>query len=265
MTEGTAPNRPRVTSREIGPRTRALCWAFGIALVAAGGVAAFVSDNQAGTTALVLFGGLLLFIAITERVPLLIEVGTAKLDTSYEDTDFVFEAGREAASATPEVDPAPADSRPSETDRRRVLGGHYRGAVAARAAGITYRQLDYWARTELITPTHLRTGELGGRAYTGNDVILLRLVKELLDSGLSLQEIRHIIEALRSIDLVGSRGMYMKHDRDGVQITSEIGPSDLALPSTIIRLDSTIDRVVQTLDLFDQDPHDELSARRETL
>src|SRR6218665_786037 len=29
----------------------------------------------------------------------------------------------------------------------------YRGAIAARAAGISYRQLDYWARTELVKPT----------------------------------------------------------------------------------------------------------------
>src|SRR3546814_13292229 len=81
MTDQGRSKPPRVTSVEIGPRTRILCWAFGITLVAAGAVAAFVSNNQAGTTALVLFGGLLLFIAITRRIPLLIEVGTAKLDT----------------------------------------------------------------------------------------------------------------------------------------------------------------------------------------
>lgn len=251
MTDDPSAKPPRITSVEIGPRTRALCWVFGVALVSAGGVAAFVSDNQAGTTALVLFGGLLLFIAITQRVPLLIEVGTAKLDTSYyEASDSVFEAGRDAAAPEPEIEPASPDLTVSESDRRRVLGSLYRGAVAARAAGITYRQLDYWARTELVTPT---TGddEVGGRRFSGNTVVLLRLVKELLDSGLSLQQIRQIIETLRPVDLAGLRGMYLVHDRNAIQITAEIKSTDFALPSTVVRLDPAVDRVVQTLAAFD--------------
>ncbi|HCS61972.1 MAG TPA: hypothetical protein DIW46_11365 [Microbacterium sp.] len=253
MTDDTGAKPPRITSVEIGPRTRALCWVFGIALVTAGGVAAFVSDNQAGTTALVLFGGLLLFIAITQRVPLLIEVGTAKLDTSYyEASDSVFEAGRDATAADPEIELASPDSAVSEADRRRVLGSPYRGAVAARAAGITYRQLDYWARTELVSPTASAIGdEVATRRFAGNDVVLLRLVKELLDSGLSLQQIRHIIDTLRPVDLAGLRGMYLVHDRNGIQITAEIRSTDFSLPSTVVRLDPAIDRVVQTLDAFD--------------
>lgn len=263
MTDDTSAKPPRITSVEIGPRTRALCWVFGIAVVTAGGVAAFVSDNQAGTTALVLFGGLLLFIAITRRVPLLIEVGTAKLDTSYEATDFVFEAGRDAASGDPEPEQAPAELTASDADRRRVLSGGYRGAVAARAAGITYRQLDYWVRTELLTPTKIRDDQFNTREYSGNDVILLRIVKELLDAGLSLQEIRHVIETLRPVDLAGLRGMYVKHDRNGVQLTPEISASDLSLPSTVIPLDPAIDRIVQALDPFEPTVDDELTNRRD--
>src|SRR3546814_18257827 len=74
------------------------------------------------------------------------------------------------------------------------------GVVAAMAAGITYRQLDYWVRTELVTPTHRvdNPGEARGALFSPNDVILLRVVKELLDLGLSLQEIDRTSTRLNS-------------------------------------------------------------------
>jgi DNA-binding transcriptional MerR regulator len=69
--------------------------------------------------------------------------------------------------------------------------GGYRGAVAARAAGITYRQLDYWARTALVEPS-VRGAEGSGsqRLYGFRDILVLKLVKRLLDTGISLQQIR---------------------------------------------------------------------------
>ena len=74
----------------------------------------------------------------------------------------------------------------------------YRGAVAARAAGITYRQLDYWARTGLVVPS-IRNAEGSGtqRLYSFRDILLLRVVKRFLDVGISLQQIRVAIEHLR--------------------------------------------------------------------
>lgn len=74
----------------------------------------------------------------------------------------------------------------------------YRGAVAARAAGITYRQLDYWARTELVEPTvRGATGSGSQRLYGFRDILVLKLVKRLLDTGISLQQIRTAVEHLR--------------------------------------------------------------------
>jgi hypothetical protein len=59
----------------------------------------------------------------------------------------------------------------------------YRGAVAARAAGITYRQLDYWARTELVVPTvRDASGSGSQRLYGFQDILVLKLVKRLLDT-----------------------------------------------------------------------------------
>lgn len=73
----------------------------------------------------------------------------------------------------------------------------YSGTVAAKAAGITYRQLDYWARTELVEPS-LKSAEGSGsqRLYSFHDVLVLRLVKRLLDTGISLQQIRIAVNQL---------------------------------------------------------------------
>jgi DNA-binding transcriptional MerR regulator len=67
----------------------------------------------------------------------------------------------------------------------------YRGTVACAAAGITYRQLDYWARTGLVGPSLTPTAGSGaGRLYNFRDIIILKIVKRLLDTGVSLHNIR---------------------------------------------------------------------------
>ncbi|SDM60762.1 MerR HTH family regulatory protein [Actinomyces ruminicola] len=73
----------------------------------------------------------------------------------------------------------------------------YRGPVACRAAGITYRQLDYWARTGLVEPS-IRSAKGSGsqRLYAFRDILLLKIVKRLLDTGVSLQQIRVAVNAL---------------------------------------------------------------------
>jgi len=74
----------------------------------------------------------------------------------------------------------------------------YRGPVACKAVGITYRQLDYWARTGLVEPTvRPATGSGTQRLYGFRDMLVLRVVKRLLDSGVSLQQIRSAVEHLR--------------------------------------------------------------------
>ena len=73
----------------------------------------------------------------------------------------------------------------------------YRGTTAATAAGITYRQLDYWARTELVVPTvQVAQGSGSQRLYSFRDILVLKLVKRLLDTGISLQQIRVAVEQL---------------------------------------------------------------------
>jgi DNA-binding transcriptional MerR regulator len=74
----------------------------------------------------------------------------------------------------------------------------YRGPTACAAAGITYRQLDYWARTGLVEPT-VRSAAGSGtqRLYSFRDILVLKVVKRLLDTGVSLQNIRTAVDALR--------------------------------------------------------------------
>ena len=74
----------------------------------------------------------------------------------------------------------------------------YRGPTACAAAGITYRQLDYWARTDLVVPSvRSAAGSGSQRLYSFKDILVLKVVKRLLDTGVSLQNIRLAVDTLR--------------------------------------------------------------------
>ncbi|MGH8892004.1 MAG: MerR family transcriptional regulator [Actinomycetes bacterium] len=74
----------------------------------------------------------------------------------------------------------------------------YRGPTACSAAGITYRQLDYWARTGLVEPSiRSAAGSGSQRLYGFRDILVLKVVKRLLDTGVSLQNIRTAVGHLR--------------------------------------------------------------------
>jgi DNA-binding transcriptional MerR regulator len=74
----------------------------------------------------------------------------------------------------------------------------YRGPTACSAAGITYRQLDYWARTGLVEPSVRGAHGSGSqRLYSFRDILVLKVVKRLLDTGISLQQIRAAVHHLR--------------------------------------------------------------------
>src|SRR4051812_34836486 len=91
-------------------------------------------------------------------------------------------------------DDLPAEQRPGG----QPAGIGYRGPTACSAAGITYRQLDYWARTGLVEPSVREASGSGTqRLYSFRDILVLRIVKKLLDAGISLQNIRTAIASLR--------------------------------------------------------------------
>ena len=73
----------------------------------------------------------------------------------------------------------------------------YPGKRAAEIAGITYRQLDYWARTDLVMPSLARaTGSGSRRLYSYRDLLELRAVKSLLDAGIRLDLVREVFSYL---------------------------------------------------------------------
>ncbi|MGW6944483.1 MerR family transcriptional regulator [Streptomyces xanthophaeus] len=103
-------------------------------------------------------------------------------------------SGLGSARRQPESTPvAPVDG---EDPAPEQVG--YRGPTACAAAGITYRQLDYWARTGLVEPS-VRPAYGSGtqRLYSFRDVVVLKIVKRFLDTGVALQNIRTAVQHLR--------------------------------------------------------------------
>lgn len=85
----------------------------------------------------------------------------------------------------------------AQEDNRELIG--FRSPVACAVAGITYRQLDYWARTSLVEPSVRDVNGSGNqRLYGFRDILMLKVVKRLLDAGVSLQNIRAAVNYLRS-------------------------------------------------------------------
>jgi DNA-binding transcriptional MerR regulator len=74
----------------------------------------------------------------------------------------------------------------------------YRGPQVCKIVGITYRQLDYWARTNLVRPSVMDANGSGTqRLYSFRDLLELKLIKQMLDAGLALQSARKAVESLR--------------------------------------------------------------------
>jgi DNA-binding transcriptional MerR regulator len=75
----------------------------------------------------------------------------------------------------------------------------FRGPQVCKLVGITYRQLDYWARTDLIRPSLADAKGSGTqRRYAYTDLVELKVIKSLLDAGVSLRSARTAIEYLRT-------------------------------------------------------------------
>ena len=93
----------------------------------------------------------------------------------------------------------------------------YSGDEARKIVGITYRQLDYWARTELIRPSLSDASGSGTRRrYSYRDLLKLKAVKALIDAGIRLALIRRVFEFLEE-----------KLDEDVVQVNLVIQGSSV--------------------------------------
>lgn len=95
----------------------------------------------------------------------------------------------------------------------------YRGPSVCRAVGITYRQLDYWDRTGLVGPTvRVARGSGTQRLYSFRDVLVLKVVKRLLDTGVSLQQIRAAVARLEDFGVDDLAGITLMSDGASVYL-----------------------------------------------
>ena len=102
----------------------------------------------------------------------------------------------------------------------------YRGPTACAAAGITYRQLDYWARTGLVAPSvRSATGSGTQRLYSFRDILVLKVVKRLLDTGVSLQNIRAAVQHLRARGIEDLAGITLFSD--GITVYECTSPEEI--------------------------------------
>lgn len=155
----------------------------------------------------------------------------------------------------------------------------YRVPIACQVAGITYRQLDYWARTNLVRPS-IRGAKGSGsqRLYSFKDILVLKIVKGLLDTGISLQNIRLAVDKLRDrgvndiaeITLV-SDGVSVYECRSSEEIIDLLnggqGVFGIAVPQIMKELTGTISAFPSERVIEDAEPDnivgiDELAARR---
>jgi len=89
----------------------------------------------------------------------------------------------------------------------------YRGPQVCQITGITYRQLDYWTRTNLIHPSVAEaTGSGSQRLYGFRDLVIIKIIKGLLDTGISLQNVRKALVQLDELDATELSGINLFSD-----------------------------------------------------
>lgn len=84
----------------------------------------------------------------------------------------------------------------AQVDQAGAVG--FSGRRTAEIVGISYRQLDYWARTELVRPSLAEARGSGSRRmYSYRDLLELKVIKTLLDSGIKLELVRRVFTYMR--------------------------------------------------------------------
>jgi DNA-binding transcriptional MerR regulator len=107
----------------------------------------------------------------------------------------------------------------------------FSGKAAAQIVGITYRQLDYWARTDLVRPTLADAKGSGSRRrYSYRDLLELKLIKTMLDSGIKLESVRDAFAYLRTnlgedvasarLVIAGSSAVLVRDDAEMIEVVN---------------------------------------------
>lgn len=144
----------------------------------------------------------------------------------------------------------------------------YRGPQVCKIVGITYRQLDYWARTELVRPSVMDANGSGTqRLYSYRDLVELKVIKQMLDAGISLQSARKAVESLRAFDedlasvriVIQGPTIVLAQSDEQVMDLLRGGQGVLSVVLDIEPLQQTITQAVQLA--FDTDGNPRAAAR----
>ena len=144
----------------------------------------------------------------------------------------------------------------------------YRGPQVCKIVGITYRQLDYWARTELVRPSVMDANGSGTqRLYSYRDLVELKVIKQMLDAGISLQSARKAVESLRAFDedlasvriVIQGPTIVLAQSDEQVMDLLRGGQGVLSVVLDIEPLQQTITKAVQLA--FDTDGNPRAAAR----
>ncbi|HEV7524118.1 MAG TPA: MerR family transcriptional regulator [Acidimicrobiia bacterium] len=146
----------------------------------------------------------------------------------------------------------------------------YRGPQVCKIVGITYRQLDYWARTELVRPSVMDANGSGTqRLYSYRDLVELKVIKQMLDAGISLQSARKAVESLRGFheDLASVRivlqgpSVVLAQSDEQVMDLLRGGQGVLSMVLELEPLQQTITEAVQLALNIDTDGNPRAAAR----
>ena len=144
----------------------------------------------------------------------------------------------------------------------------FRGPQVCKIVGITYRQLDYWARTELVRPSVMDANGSGTqRLYSYRDLVELKVIKQMLDAGISLQSARKAVESLRQFDeelasvriVIQGPNVVLAQSDEQVMDLLRGGQGVLSVVLDIEPLQQTITQAVQLA--FDTDGASRAAAR----
>lgn len=145
-----------------------------------------------------------------------------------------------------------------DADADIVIRG-YRGTVASEVAGITYRQLDYWARKRIVVPSITPSRGSGTRRlYSFTDVVILAVSKKLLDTGVNLQNATSAVEfligqpteRLRHLTILCD-GQHVEECTDSEQIARVLEEGDAVFCVSVAALWSRVQQALEHADYTD--------------
>jgi DNA-binding transcriptional MerR regulator len=139
----------------------------------------------------------------------------------------------------------------------------YSGKRAADIVGISYRQLDYWARTDLIRPSLADAHGSGSRRrYTYRDLLELKLVKTLLDNGIKLESIRDAFSLMRDqlgddvssakLVIAGNSAVLVRENHELIDVVNRYQGQGVL---NLLALDGVVEQVdAAIVELFPSEP-----------